>query len=348
MRQSKVWAIVLAGGEGTRVRGFLKQLCGGTGLKQFSPIIGRRSMLQHTLDRMQQLVPAERTLVVVGAHQSAEAARQLAHWPQPNIIYQPANRDTAPGILLPLSYITHWDPSATIIVSPSDHFVRDENRFMESVARALADLKRHPDKMVLLGMTPEQGQETEYGYIQLKKQPRATLTRPVAGFVEKPPLALARRLIDQGALWNTMVFTVRSTTLWQMVRETVPSLYNSFGLIQSMLGSIHAPGIVQHVYQTIPNINFSSDICAPVAKKLRVLKVPNVGWSDWGTVASILRSLIDMGQLETFRMRLEESQVHPSWYAASLAEIDPQANDLRPEAVYSSLQTEVEAYLSPD
>ena len=82
MRQPNVWAIVLAGGEGTRVRGFLKQLCGGDGLKQFSPIIGRRSMLQHTLNRMQQLVPPERTLIVVGAHQRKEATRQLAHWPQ--------------------------------------------------------------------------------------------------------------------------------------------------------------------------------------------------------------------------------------------------------------------------
>src|SRR5688572_9489429 len=174
-------------------------------------------MLQHTLDRMQQLVPAERTVIVVGAHQSGEASRQLSHWPQENIIYQPANRDTAPGILLPFSYITHRDPSATVIVSPSDHFVRDENRLMDAVARALADLKRRSVKMILLGMTPEQGQETEYGYIQLKKPRRATLTRPVAGFVEKPPLALARRLINQGALWNTMVFTVRGTTLWQMV-----------------------------------------------------------------------------------------------------------------------------------
>jgi mannose-1-phosphate guanylyltransferase len=348
VRQTNVWGIVLAGGEGTRVRGFLKQLCGGDGLKQFSPIIGRRSMLQHTLDRMQQLVPPERMLIVVGEHQRVEASRQLAHWPQQNIIYQPANRDTAPGILLPFSYISHWDPSATIVVSPSDHFVRDENRFMDAVATAIADLKPHPDKMILLGMTPEQGQETEYGYIHLKKYSRATRTRPVAGFVEKPPLPIARHLINEGALWNTMVFTVRSTTLWQMVRDTVPSLYNAFGLIQSMLGSIHAPGFIQHIYQTIPNVNFSSEICAPLAKKLRVLKVPNVGWSDWGTVASILRSVIEMGQLETFRMRLEESQVHPSWYAASLAEIDPQSKDLPPEAVYSSLRTEAEAYLSPD
>jgi hypothetical protein len=69
-----------------------------------------------------------------------------------------------------------------------------------------------------------------------------------------------------------MVFTVRSTTLWQMVRDTVPSLYNSFGLIQSMLGSVHAPGFIEHIYQTIPNVNFSSEICAPLAKKLRVLQ----------------------------------------------------------------------------
>jgi mannose-1-phosphate guanylyltransferase len=226
--------------------------------------------------------------------------------------------------------------------------VRDEKRFMDAVATAVTDLKRHPGKMILLGMTPEQGQETEYGYIQVKKHPRATLTRPVVGFVEKPPLALARRLINEGALWNTMVFAVRSSTLWQMVRDTVPSLYDAFGLIQSMLGSIRAPGFIQHIYQTIPNVNFSSDICAPMAKKLRVLKVPNVGWSDWGTVASILRSLVEMDKLETFRMRLEESQVHPSWYAASLAEIDPQSKELPSEAVYSSLRNEVEAYLSPD
>lgn len=79
------------------------------------------------------------------------------------------------------------------------------------------------------------------------------------------------------------------------------------------------------------------------SRALAVLK-RHSGKSDWGTVASILRSLIEIGQLETFRMRLEESQVHPSWYAASLAEIDPQSKDLALEAAYSSIRTEVEAY----
>ena len=176
-------------------------------------------MLQHTLDRLQQLVPAERTVIVVGAHQSGEASRQLSHWPQENIIYQPANRDTAPGILLPFSYITHRDPSATVIVSPSDHFVRDENRFMDAVAGALADLKRHSDKMILLGMTPEHGQETEYGYIQLKESQRATLTS-----FNRPPC------IFHG--WATDV-TAAKPSCSIVGRWAQPSLYGSVLLMFS-------------------------------------------------------------------------------------------------------------------
>ena len=115
--------------------------------------------------------------------------RQLTHWPRENIIYQPVLRQVS---CCRFHTLPTGDPSATVIVSPSDHFVRDENRFMDAVAGELAVLKRHSNKMILLGMPPEQGQETEYGYIQFKKSQRATLTRPVGGFVQKPPLALAR------------------------------------------------------------------------------------------------------------------------------------------------------------
>jgi hypothetical protein len=114
---------------------------------------------------------------------------------------------------------------------------------MEAVASALRDLQRHPDKMVLLGMTPEHGPEAEYGYIQPKQHSRMIRTRAVAAFIEKPPLPLARRLIYEGALWNTIVFTVRSTTLWQDGARHCAFAIQSFGLIQSMLGSVHAPGL---------------------------------------------------------------------------------------------------------
>jgi mannose-1-phosphate guanylyltransferase len=109
----KRWGIVLAGGEGNRVKDFLSALCGGRGIKQFCSIFGGRSLLQMTLDRVQRLIPRERILIIVDKRHP-EAREQLAGWPHENIIYQPANRETAPGILLPLAYVSHRCPEALL------------------------------------------------------------------------------------------------------------------------------------------------------------------------------------------------------------------------------------------
>ena len=78
MDHLNLWAIVLAGGEGTRVRSFLQQICGGSGLKQFSAIIDERSMLRCTLDRVVRLIPPQRVLVVVSSQHREDAEEQLS------------------------------------------------------------------------------------------------------------------------------------------------------------------------------------------------------------------------------------------------------------------------------
>jgi mannose-1-phosphate guanylyltransferase len=315
MKYSNAWAVVLAGGEGQRVRSFLQQLCGGSGLKQFSTIIGDRSMLRCTLDRIERLIPRERILIVVGAHHRPEVDRQLPHWPRQNIIFQPANRDTAPGILLPLAHITNRDPSASVLVFPSDHFILDEEKFMEAVASALAALAKNPDKMILLGMTPQTGEEAEYGYILSTGRNANGVPRPVAGFVEKPPLTQAKELIQRGALWNTMVFAVHNQTLWDMVQRTSPVLYHAFRLVQLNLRAGLAPGFLAQLYETIPNVNFSSAICEPLATRLCVLPVSDVGWSDWGTVGSIMRTLQKLGRFDSLAARIDTGRTEPVWHA---------------------------------
>jgi mannose-1-phosphate guanylyltransferase len=309
---SNAWAIVLAGGEGTRVQSFLKQLCGGSGLKQFSTIIGPRSMLHSTLDRVQRLIPAERTLIVVGAHHREEVEKQLPHWPHQNIIFQPINRDTAPGILLPLAHITDRDPQAMIVVFPSDHFVLDEERFISAVGVALEDSRANPGKVVLLGMTPQAGEETEYGYVKVLRRLVNGSAGPVAGFVEKPPLSRAKELIQQGALWNTMVFAANNATLWEMVKQTAPVLYHAFRLIQITLHTGHSERVLQQVYETISSVNFSTAICQPLASWLRVLPVVDVGWSDLGTARSIMRTVQKLGGFDGLSARLEKSRMQPA------------------------------------
>jgi mannose-1-phosphate guanylyltransferase len=331
MDYSNAWAVVLAGGEGTRVRSFLQKLCGGSGLKQFSTIIGERSMLLCTLDRIERLIPRERILIVVSAQHRAEVDRQLPHWARNNIIFQPANRHTAPGILLPLAHITHRDPGASVVVFPSDHFILDEEKFMDAVASALAALAKNPDKMILLGMTPQSGEESEYGYIVSTAPYGNDAPSRVIGFVEKPPLAQAKQLIQRGALWNTMVFAVHNQTLWDMVQRTSPVLYHAFRLVQLSLHTGCPDRFLNQLYETIPSVNFSSAICEPLSSRLCVLPVADVGWSDWGTVGSIVRTLQKLGRFDALAARMDTS-MEPQWYT-------PQASPARGEMPRPLLNT---------
>ena len=169
-------------------------------------------MLQHTLARVERLIPRERILVVVSTDHRTEVTQQLAEWPAENIIYQPLNRDTAPGLLLPLAYLWQRAPHATVAVFPSDHSIVHEERFMASVEHALAETQRFPSELTLLGMTPDAAEEG-YGWIEPSRQEPKRTTKAVQHFREKPPLNERLRLLDRGALWNTFVFTSSTTTL---------------------------------------------------------------------------------------------------------------------------------------
>lgn len=304
--ERKLWGIVLAAGEGTRVRDFLTQLCGGRGIKQFCAVIGRRSLLEHTLARVEQLIPRERILVVVSTDHRTEVSAQLAHWPPENVIFQPCNRDTAPGILLPLTHLSHRDPLATVALFPSDHCILREERFMSIVGRAATEVQQFPQEMILLGMGPDRA-EDGYGWIE----PAAAdgrATRAVARFWEKPAAVDRQRLLACGALWNTFVGVAWVPTLWAMAQQAIPDVYSAFTEIRQALGRPHAPLVIERLYDTLRAVNFSADVCERLTSCLRVLPVPDVGWSDWGSVERIYASLEQMEKLDDCLARLRRRQ----------------------------------------
>ena len=313
-----LWGIVLAGGEGTRVRAFLQQLCGGRGIKQFCAVVGRRSMLEHTLARTERLIPRERILVIVSTHHREEAKQQLAHWPPDNIIAQPASRNTAPGILLPLAYISHRDSSATVAIFPSDHFILDEARFIASVSQAVAETQRFPQQLTLLGMTPD-GAEEGYGWLEVAEAEEGRATQPVRRFWEKPSIARVQELLRRGAFWNSFVGVAQAETIWAMSREVSLELSLDFQAIRRALTSPHAKDLIARVYQTMQPVNFSSGICEQLPDRLRVLPVPEVGWSDWGSENRILSSLQRLGKLADMRGRLRYRRYEKTLPATSPA-----------------------------
>ncbi len=268
-QERKLWGIVLAAGEGTRTRDFLAQLCGGRDIKQFCAVIGRRSMLEHTLARVEQPIPRQRILVVVSTDHRAEVAASLAHWPADNVIFQPLNRDTAPGILLPLASLSYRDPLANVAIFPSDHFIVREERFMGAVGKAVAEVHRFPREMTLLGIGPDRAEEG-YGWIEPAAEEDGRETRAIHQFWEKPSSIDRQLLLARGALWNTFVCVAWAPTLWSLARQATPDLYHAFAEIRWALGKSSAPLVIERVYEILRAVNFSSGVCEPLASYLRV------------------------------------------------------------------------------
>lgn len=301
--------VILAGGEGQRLQSFVHRLRGDVLPKQFVNFIGTRSMLEHTFSRAEMLIPRERLFTVVSQNHLdyPDVERQLAGRPAATVIEQPENKETAPGLLLPLMHVFWRYPEAVVAVLPSDHFIVEEALFMSHVDLALRIAERYPSFIVLLGVEPDDP-EPEYGYIlpDKEKHPLAPLrVRNVLRFVEKPDPSVVQELLTGGALWNTMVMAFKVKTLFRLIRKTIPSLYAAFARIAGAIGTRSERDIVKAVYRRLETVNFSRELLQAHPQdpgiRLLVLPVRGVLWSDWGSeqrVLTVLRKLGYLGRLE--------------------------------------------------
>lgn len=284
-------------------------------------------MLQHTLDRATCLSGTDRTLVVVAKHHAPGVWEHLPehHWAR--TILQPSNRDTAPGIFLPLAHIHAWDPEAVAVILPSDHFVFPEPAFLTAVRRAIRAAHRLSDRIVLLGMRPD-GPETEYGWIA----PGATVAwldghavREVTGFHEKPTLLTAQHLFATGGLWNTMVMTCRVQTLWQLGWRWLPGMMHAFDGLKCHLGTASESAALEEAYATLPSANFSSQLLEDAAGSAVVIEMRDVLWSDWGNERRIVETLRRIGKQPLFAAGAQSCQLSKESAPASLRTATPPA-----------------------
>jgi mannose-1-phosphate guanylyltransferase len=242
-------------------------------------------------------------LTVVGRDhlRHAEVRRQLSLRPSGTIVAQPENKETGPGILLPLAHLCKRYRDPVVALFPSDHFVLQEELFMAHVDLAYRVVERHPSYIVLLGMEPD-GAEPEYGYIlpgdRLSRLEPLTV-RQVARFVEKPDPASARELIEGGGLWNTLVMVFRASTMLELVRQSAPPLYGAFERIADVVGRWGERNTIAEIYRQMEAVNFSRGVLEPVSRlspsPLLVLPVRGVLWSDWGSEQRIIDALDKSG-----------------------------------------------------
>jgi mannose-1-phosphate guanylyltransferase len=291
-------SIILAGGDGKRLQPFVRKLMGVDLPKQYISFTGTRSMLEHTFDRTEQLISRERIFTVVARDhlRHAEVRRQLESRSPHTVVVQPINRETGPGLLLPLMHLFMHYPDSTIAVFPSDHFILQEDLFVAYVQQAFGTVEKCPSKIVFLGVEPTD-LEPEYGYILPEDESPGSMSvvQNVKAFIEKPEPRMAAQAILLGALWNTMVMVFRPRIFLHLVELTAPKLYRSFNRIYQALNSSRELSTVDKIYEQLEPVNLSKDLLEIFdmysRNQLSVISMKGVFWSDWGSEGRIISVL---------------------------------------------------------
>lgn len=288
-----LWSIVLAGGNGERLRPAIHQWFGHEYPKQFCTFVGTRSMLQHTIDRADRVTDPERRMTVVSQAHRHLARAQMQDRPAGTILGQPINRDTAPGIFLPLTYVRAQDEEAMVVVFPSDHFVNPEDSFTQTVQHAVSAAEWLMDRVVILGVQPD-STNSEYGWIQVNGElGRASghQIRGVEAFMEKPDPMEWLKKIQSGLRWNTLVMASRVETLWKLGWQCIPEMMPLFETLGEAIGTSYEGTVLEAVYRRMPAKNFSSHLLARAPEHLAVLDMAGVAWSDWGSPERIIEDI---------------------------------------------------------
>ena len=286
------WGVVLAGGDGVRLRELTQWKYGEDRPKQFCELLGNRTLLEEARQRAERSFPPEQILFSLTRAHEKHSLRYLADRPSQRIV-QPLNRGTAPAILSTLTRIAQADPDAVVSILPCDHYYSSESAFTAALESALEIAEQRTDSVVLLGAEPNQV-ETEYGWIEVGETTggHSGLFR-VEGFKEKPPLALAQALLRRNCLWNTFVMVGHVGAFLEMARTAAPRL---LGMLESVQVTSDGGGeirIPDSVYGKIPRMDFSRHILQLATERLLAFRLKNIEWNDLGDPYRVLVTLLE-------------------------------------------------------
>lgn len=305
------WSVVLAGGDGVRLRGLTRFVYGDDRPKQFCPLLGKRTLLQETQQRAERSVSPDQILYsLTRAHQDYYL-RDLGDRPSQRVV-QPCNKGTAPAILCTLLHIAMLDPNAVVAILPCDHYYSRENVFTAALELAFTIPAARPGSIVLLGAQPK-APEVKYGWIELGEVADPGLgVFHVTRFHEKPPLPLAEHLFRSGSLWNTFVMVGHVNAFLDLALATVPSLLRilrSACMLSTSDGEIR---IADELYDQIEPTDFSRQVLPPGAGRLLTLRLGEVEWNDLGDPDRVISTLLESG--------VEAPNWATRWQAAQEAE----------------------------
>jgi mannose-1-phosphate guanylyltransferase len=290
-------AVILAGGEGSRLKTLTRAITGDDRPKQFCPILGDKTLLDITRARVAMDIRQQDTYFSLTQKHTSYFERSLWNVRRAQKIIQPENKGTAPAILYSLMKLAVDTPDATVAFFPSDHYFSNDEVFMDHVASAFDVAERDPDSVVLLGIEPEKA-EPSYGWIEPAESIFGTMPRSVSRvkqFWEKPTSGAAKRLMSAGCLWNSFVMVGKVGTFLEMFKSHLPEMFRMFAATRRTFGKQDEAAVIRAIYSWIDETNFSSEVLERSADRLMVMRVSGVSWSDLGEPQRVVSTLTTLG-----------------------------------------------------
>lgn len=254
-------------------------------------------MLRHTIDRVSPLFSTDHLMTTVNAGHLSWAFGDLQDRLPETVVIQPMNRETGPGILLPLLHVHHADPHAIVGLFPADHFILQEELYRAYVSKAFEAVSDDPNRIVTLGVAPTSLQ-FGYGWIETGDRCITDGIHLVKRFWEKPNAQLTQYLHDKGCLWNTMTIVGTTENFLHLFKEHMSDVFAPAQRIIQSLGTIFESDVAEDVFTSLPSVNFSHGLLEKIPDRLSVLRIRGVYWNDWGDEQRILSDIDSLEQPE--------------------------------------------------
>ncbi|HEX9437033.1 MAG TPA: mannose-1-phosphate guanylyltransferase [Candidatus Limnocylindria bacterium] len=274
----RLYALILSGGAGTRLWPRSRRATP----KQFLDLIGSRTLLQDTVERIKETIPSERVFVVAPPEHRALIQEQLPDLPTDHVVVEPYPRGNAAAVGLAMASLHAFDPEAVVAVLPSDHLIERRERFRGVLIAATAAAEA--GHIVTLGITPTSA-DTGYGYI--KAGERLAIQAPaevfaVERFIEKPKRDAAEKMVaDGGHYWNAGMFVWRAATVLDAYREHLPRTARAIDALEDAHGTERYEAVLSEVWEETERTTIDYGI-AEKAKDVAVVPA-DIGWHDIGT-----------------------------------------------------------------
>lgn len=279
----KKTALIMAGGRGERFWPKSRMNLP----KQFLSLTGDgKTMIQLTVERIAPLVDIQDVFIATNESYRHLVLEQLPNLPEENILCEPVGRNTAPCIGLGAEHISKKYGDALMMVLPSDHLIKYEPIFRQTLQDACR-VAEQGENLVTLGITPDEP-ETGYGYI--KFNPNATLERAYAveRFVEKPNLEKAKEyLASQEYLWNSGMFIWKVSTILDNIKTYLPDMYQGLETIKAAIGTEAQEEVLKATFPGLQSVSVDYGIMEK-AKNIYTL-AGTFGWDDVGSWLAVGR-----------------------------------------------------------